>query len=246
MEQFKKIKQRIMDSTSGSQYFDDARSWANDMYATVHASRNRYKLALIASGVVIALLVTCITTLVPLQHLEPIIINHYSDGATSVEAMPKHYRPTSQAQEESDIVRYMVNREGYDFTSYDRNYRLIGLMSAGGVFSKYASMQSTANKHSPINDLGNKYYRTVHVDNILPVDQISQNTKRHHNHHNLAEVTYSITDHSLATGNTDTRSYKALIGWVYRGMPTDPNERWQNWNGFTVTKYQNSQINTKG
>lgn len=242
-ENIKQSLQKISEALGKDAYFDEAKSWADDMYASVSASRNRYKLGFILCSILIFLLVILISFLVPAQHLEPLIINHYSDGTTSVAPIKKNYKPSTQAELESDIVRYVSAREGYDFESFDKNYKLVAVMSSGSVFNKYRSEQSIANKNSPINQLKNKSFRQVDVRNVLIIDLKSKNKKSNNHHKNLAEVTYEVTTHNMSTGRTKTKPYKSLISWTYKGMPESPNLRWLNWNGFTITKFSKSQTN---
>lgn len=242
----KKIKQfsrDVYEALGRDQYFDEAKSWADDMYTSVVASRNRYKCGFLACACLVFLLVLCVSMLVPAQHLEPLIINHYSDGTTSVSPVRGRYTPSNQAELESDIVRYITSREGYDFESYDRSYKQVAVMSSTDVFSRYRAEQSTANKNSPIIRLKNKAFMQVDVRNVIIMDLESKNTKREKGHKNLAEITYEVTTHNLQTGSTSSKPYKAILSWKYTGLSDDPALRWLNWNGFTVTKFSRGQTN---
>jgi len=116
-------------ATSKKNYFVEARSWADDMYTAAIISRNRYKLAFFVAMGLAVLLTIAINGLIPMQHMEPLLVNHYEDGRVSVQPMKQPYSPTNQAQVESEIVRYVINRESYDPSSYDTQYSLINLMS---------------------------------------------------------------------------------------------------------------------
>ncbi len=234
-----------VDSLKNS-YFIEARSWADDMYTSVIVSRNRYKLAFfIAMGLAI-LLTIAINGLIPMQHMEPLLINHYSDGRVSVQPMAQRAAPTLQAQVESDLVQYVINRESYDASSYDEQYSLINLMSDAEVARQYRNGQSTSNIHSPINILGNQGSRTVHVDSVVFLDSTKQNIgklKPQQTHHNVAQVNFTVTDHVKSSSIQKTKAYTALLSWAYRGTPSDPNDRWRDWNGFTVTRFTKEQRN---
>lgn len=228
-------------------YFKEAASWADDLYISVVASRNRYRFFLYLSLVFIGLFALCIAMLIPSQHIEPLIIHQYDDGRVSVERMVSNYRPSNQAEVKADIVRYVIARESYDVIGYDHQYRLTSLLSDDAVDRQYSVIQSVTNGHSPINRLGKKYYQTVHVDNILFLDNQGLNKKRDHSHNNLAQVDFLVSTHSLLTGKTVTHPYTSLISWRYRpGSFTDPDSRWMDWNGFTVTKYELTQRSVKG
>lgn len=233
-------------SASKKNYFVEARSWADDMYTSAIISRNRYKLAFFVAMGLAILLTIAVDGLIPLQHMEPLLVNHYQDGRVSVEPMKQPYAPTNQAQVQSEIVRYVINRESYDPSSYDTQYSLINLMSNREVAKQYINAQSTGNKHSPINVLGNNGFRSVHVDSVVFLDSELENKdkpKSQQTHHNLAQINFIITDHFKDSARQKTTALTALVSWDYRGTPSDPNDMWRDWDGFTITRYTVQQRN---
>lgn len=224
-------------------YFTLATNWADDMHATIVASRNRYKLAFYVALLLSIFLAIAIDLLIPLQRLQPLLINHYQDGRVSVQ--PVSSSKASQAQIESDIVRYVVNRESYDPVSFAEQYSLVNLLSDAATAEDYNRQQSASNKNSPINVLGNKGYRTVHVDSVVFLDKESFNKgkpKSKQNHQNLAQIEFTIEDHA-EDSNNKTIPLTVLLSWKYRGMPSDPEDQWRNWDGFTVVRYDVQQRN---
>ena len=63
-------------------------------------------------------------------------------------------------------------------------------------------------------------------------------------HQNLAKVDFEVTLHDYKTGRVKLIPLTVLISWVYKGMPSNPANRWMDWNGFTVTDYQVQQRNS--
>ncbi len=227
-------------------YFELASSWADDIYTSAIISRNRYKYAFMIAMLLACLLVVAILVLLPLQHLQPLLIHHYQDGRVIVDPIKQPYRPINQAQVESEIVRYVINRESYDATSYHIQYSLVNLLSNREVASQYIAEQAASNKQAPINHLGNKGYRTVHIDNVIFLDSTSQkidHAKDNPAHHNLAQINFSVIDQFKNSARKKVKAYTALIAWDYRGIPSDPADRWQDWDGFTVTRYSVVQRN---
>lgn len=241
----KKVKKN--QSISETAYFVEARSWADDLYTAAVISRNRYKMAFfIAMGLAI-LLTIAVNALIPLQHIEPFFVNHYPDGHISVQP-PTHqkYAPTNEAQVKSEIVRYVVNRESFDATSYDNQYSLINLLSNNEVAREYIDIQSIHNEQSLINQLGKNGNRTVHVENVIFLDSALKNQGQppsKQTHYDLAQVDFTITDQFSDSVLKKTQARTALIAWTYRDMPNDPGELWRNWNGFTATRYTVEQRN---
>lgn len=231
---------------SKKNYFVEARSWADDLYTSAIISRNRYKLAFFVAMGLAILLAIAVDGLIPLQHMEPLLVNHYQDGRVSVQPMKQPYAPTNPAQVQSEIVRYVINRESYDPSSYDAQYSLTNLMSNTAVAKQYIGVQSTGNKHSVINVLGHHGWRSVHVDSVVFLDSTLNNkgkTPSQQTHYNLAQINFAMTDHFKNSARQKTKALTALVSWDYRGTPSDPNERWRDWDGFTITRYTVEQRN---
>ncbi len=186
-----------------------------------------------------------VDSLVPLQHMEPLLVNHYEDGRVSVQPIKQPYAPTNPAQVESEIVRYVINRESFDPTSYDMQYSLVNLLSSNFVAKEYRHTQSSAQTNSPINRLGTHGFRTVHVDSVIFLDtELNNNDKANtKHHHNLAQINFSITDHDRNSVLQKSKAFTALISWQYQGTPSDPGDQWRNWDGFTVTRFTKQQRN---
>lgn len=240
-------KAAILEDAKGKKYFVVAKNWADDMYTEALISRNRYKIAFyIAMGLALFLAFD-MSFLIPAQHMEPLLINHYEDGRVSVLPLKQSAAPINQSQTESEIVRYVVSRESFDPVSFSEQYSLVNLMSADDVAQSYGLSQSAANKNSPISVLGNGGYRTVHVDNVVFLDSKAENKgkpQKLQTHKNLAQVSFTITDHTKDSGSTKTTPFIALVSWAYHGTPVDPDDMWKNWDGFTVTQYTLQQSNT--
>ena len=239
------LHQEKMDSND---YFSTAKSWADEFYSSTVASRNKWRaLSIFILMPIIFILLICMMFLIPTQHIEPLMINHYTDGETVVTPIKQPYAPKDDAQVQSDIARYVRFRETYSPDSYEYAYRLIHLMSAQSVYSEYQTSQDSSNKNSPINALGKSGYETVKIESIVFLDKENKNSQKHMHsknitlndlHKNLAQVNFDVITHNDQSNSTTSRPLTALISWGYRGISNDPNERWMDWNGFTVMNYQ--------
>lgn len=235
-----------LSDTTEKSYFVEARSWADDLYTSAILSRNRYQWAFFSAMGLAGLLSVAVVGLIPLQHMEPLLVNHYQDGRVSVLPIKQPYAPTNEAEVQSDIVRYVINRESYDPTSYDTQYSLINLLSSREVAKQYIHAQSANNKTAPINTLNNHGFRSVYVDNVVFLDSALKNKGKpasQQTHHNVAQVNFTLTDHLKASAQQTTTALTALISWDYRGTPSNLSDRWRDWNGFTITRYTLEQRN---
>lgn len=227
-------------------YFKEACAWADDKYGLIEVSRKRYQVAFIATLMSVMCLCIAIVSLMPLKKVQTIAIHHYDNGVTTVAPLSDGIPVVNQAQIESDIVRYIINRESYDSSSYRSQFELVGLLSSDMVTRDYESEQSSRNEQSPINILGTKVTRSIHVYSINFIDTKSQNKKERNNkrnHDNLAEVVFSIKDHNKASNRESEQQYSALISWRYTKPSNSIEERWKNFDGFEVTRYTKSQRN---
>ena len=221
-------------------YFQTAKGWHDDYYTTAVASRNRYRLAFYVAMGLAVLLSLSVASLVPAQRLVPIAIHHYADGDVDVAPITNPHPPTNLAQTESHIVRYIQNRESYSADSYDVQYKLVMLLSNEAVAKQYVREQSVDNQTSPINTLGRKATKLVHVESVVFLDNESapNQVDDHVQHHNLAQVNFRVSVKEKDGNHRKTVPLTALVGWTYHGIPSDPNKLWQNWDGFQITRYQ--------
>lgn len=234
-------------SKTSEPYFKEACAWADDRFGGLEASRHRYKVAFIGSMALCTTLTVAIALMMPLKQIEPLVIHQFANGVTTAERLTEGLPLATQAQIESDLVRYVINRESYDNTSYRAQFELTSLLSANDVALAYEKLQRKSNPDSPLNQLGMQMSRSVHVFHVSFIDQEHMNDAekkgRLRNHHDLAEVVFSVIDKNKSTGAESTQHFTALISWHYRGIPASPDTRWKNWNGFEVTRYSIQQQN---
>ena len=247
MSLFKKLKfkKRSVAQKEGDQsYFARAQSWNDDIYTAAIVRLNRYKTAFFAMAGLSAALTFCIASILALEHTELVVVHQGADGFIWV--TPTHQKMAvklNQAQIEAEIARYVQARESYDPTTYEAQYKLVELLSSSEVANEYQATQKSNNPHALINILGRKGYRTVSVKSVLFLDNGDLNPKGTSNHKNLAQVNFAVTDHWFGSSKTETRAYSAIISWRHIGTPEDPNEMWQNWDGFQATKYLREAVN---
>lgn len=215
-------------------YFKLADGFDDASYYAIVASRNRMRLALLGAFACVFLLIVCVLVMLPLQHNEILIMHHRDHGVVWMEKLANATEHSiSQSQVESDIVRYVVNRESYLPGNYARQYHQTMLMSGHDVQSSYQSGQDAKNPKSLIHQLGRHVTRSVTVRNVLWLNKKKK----------MAQVNYTVTDHNHTTQHEVSHDYIALIAWEYRGLPSNPSDRWENADGFLVTQYVVQQTN---
>ena len=230
------------DGSQRKNIFKYARSWADECRANREVTLSWYRLGFGASIGFNCLLVISVLVLTNIRTLVPLVIHHYDNGLTTVEPL-NAAEPKTPEQVESDIVRYVINRESFNASSYQYQYQLANLLSSDDVAGQYVDFQNKRNPNSPINTLGVKADRSVHVYSVNFLDNQSLNKDKEQSHHNLAEVVFKITDTDKFTHQIKEQTRTAMIAWRYAGMPKSPNDRWLNWSGFEVTRYNTQQRN---
>lgn len=248
MKQFLKNKMNTKEEKN-EDYFASATNWATDRVTMNEQSRARYQAAFFASMGLNIVAMCSVLALSSLHTLVPMLVHHYDNGVTTIEAVNNKAAPINRAQIESDIARYVTNRESYDISSYRAQYNLVTLLSSTGVAKEYSTHQKASNKSAPINVLNHKYTRSVHIYSINFLDNLMTNDKEaiknKKNHANLAEVVFTVSDSDKDTGAKITQSYNALISWQYNKPSASPEIRWQNFDGFEVTRYSKQLRNDK-
>jgi len=236
-------KNSVKKENPAENYFQLASSWSDDYYATMVSSRDRYRIAFFVAMGLSALLTFSVMILSNTHEYIPLLVHHYDSGAISVTQVDSHDAPENQAEVESELVRYVISRESYDPTFFAEQYELVSMMSDSTVSRDYHEQQKADNADSFIHHFGTKIIRSVKVEEVSFLDKEDWNKTDHRdkNHKNLAEVRFIVTDKNVSAGQETKTPYVVMLSWTHRGIPTDPDARWQNWNGFTVTHYQRNQ-----
>ena len=238
MKRFKKLLSLFEKRETPSQpgYFQEAQSWADDIYIATLASRERYRVAFYITLSSSILLTVAVCILAPLQHAELVVVHQGEHGPAWVELPNQSVPFQSLAQTESDIAQYVMNRESYDAYSFQKQFELVQIQSNNTVFNDYYETHNTHQTNSLPNQLGIHQYQIVSIESINFLDHGIKNTKTEH-HTNLAEVNFTVTTYDTTNNTKSTESYVAIISWNYLGTPRDPISKWRNWNGFQVVSY---------
>ena len=224
-------------------YFETARSWRNDLQASTETSRNRWRMGVLMMTGFCVLLIVWVSFLIPAQKLQAFLVHHYEDGVVTVEPMKNPTHVENWMETQSNLVKYVVNRESYSASDYPVLFKQVTALSSAAVSADYLKEQSPENQQSVVNQLGKKGIRRVRVETVLSIDSENKNRPKAHikNHKNLAQIMFSVK--TVTSSGEYTTPYTALIAWDYESPSKNPAERWQNWDGFNVTSYTLQQRN---
>jgi type IV secretion system protein VirB8 len=223
-----------------SHYFERARDWQGDRLHRAEVAAQRWFIAFLVAALTVLSITIALIILLPLKTLVPLVVQHNpKTGEIWVHQPATPYAAENSAQTEADLVRYVVTRESYSAVDLNQRFHLVMLQSNANVADQYANAQANSNPHAPIQQFGINGARTVQIEDIVFLNKSdSVITNRFHQPaSNLAKVDFSMTS-TPTTGQSSTTYWVATIAWIYRGLPDNPQEAWDNWNGFTVTTYR--------
>ncbi|OGT30626.1 MAG: hypothetical protein A3E87_06600 [Gammaproteobacteria bacterium RIFCSPHIGHO2_12_FULL_35_23] len=232
-----KIKQPLNLSDN---YFQQANSWADDLYTRMTISKNRYQLAFYSALLLCSLLIICLIILIPTQHTELVVVHEGEDGYVWLSTTQTDSTlPTTWPRSRAEIAHYVTTRESYDPLLYNYQANEVKVLSSPQVLNEYELSQESNNKFAAINLLGDKGYRTVTINNVLPLSNIQSGKKI-----NLAQINFVVVDHLFGDSKTIKIPYTGLISWQYTNFPTDPKKMLSDWDGFQITKYISQPVMT--
>ncbi len=240
-----KVNQGTQKSEPKSNYFSVAQSWCDAaLLASESGKQNWRHLCLYALLPLIIVLTGSLFWLLSKPRFIPMIIHHYANGRVFVSPIIKQQEPILQAQMESELVRYVINRESYHASTYQQQYQLIHLLSDESVAQQYRHEQNSSSKGALVNILGRHDQRRVEIISIIFL-RGGGHSKRRPKASYVAQVDFLIRDYDAQGALLGKKVLTTLIAWHYRAMPNNPAQLWNNWDGFTVINYQLQQRRTK-
>ena len=222
-------------------YFEEAHSWFHEQFESEKVKVTRLLIALGFVSVFALLALVADILLLPLKTWVPMIIhtNAVTGEAWVQRPSEKTYVPETEAQVQSDLVRYVTQRESYMSADINQRYKTVLLLSHPSVAKQYSDEQANSNKSAPVNVLGKEGIRTISIEDIVFLDKAGVDEVRHFNtpSRNLAKVDFVVTtedeQHQISKAY-----WVATMSWQYKGEPTNKEAAWDNWNGFQVTSYR--------
>lgn len=223
----------VNDEVTQPGYFKEAKTWYQENYEVVTASRNRYRLMCGAFGLLLALAVTAIIIIMPLKaYIYRIIeVNKQTGEMTILKEMEGKTFSSTFVINRYFINQYVQNRESYSMEDIKRKFNLVLAMSAKPIADEYLANTVSTNPKSPIKLLGNEFYREVRV---MSINQLNPNT---------ALVRYQTLTHNKNNlAETKTDDWETVVKWEYVNPSESLEERDKNPLGFSVIYYQNSPV----
>jgi type IV secretion system protein VirB8 len=209
-------------------YFEDAASWSADVTGALRASR-RVAWIIAAVALLVAVLeAIALAALAPLKTVIPLAIT--VDRQTGYVETQASLKPgalsQNQAVNQSNLVRYVMAREGFDATDLTSAYHQVMLWSAGDARAQYDQLMRRTAPDSPLN------LYTAATQLKVTIESVSLLTPT------TALVRFMTTRHEAGGADGPPRYWAAAIAFRYSDAPMSLDDRFINPLGFQVTRYR--------
>jgi type IV secretion system protein VirB8 len=167
--------------------------------------------------------------LVPLHKTEPYVLSHnvQTGELTIVSASNEVINTLGEATDKSNLAKYVIAHESYDWHDLQRDYDTVRLMSASDVFEEYDTQFRGERAKDKV--IGNKAREIIKIISVTPSTE------------SIGTIRYTKTVKRLEEQNMPgtTTYWVATIAFKYHVMPKlKESERLSNPAGFTVTSFR--------
>lgn len=217
-------------------YYEHAKDWYEEKYELIALSRNRYRLLALGLGCLLFLSMASHIAILPLkQYIYRIVeVNRKTGEVIALKELEENRYQTNWVVIRYFLHQYVLNRNLYNLEDVKRTFNIALALSSKSIANTYANQIMDTNPESPLNVLGNQYYKEVKVRGI---NQLNDHTA-------LVRFT-TVTINKLTKNDQKTRELQAVLKWEFKNTTASLKERDMNPFGFFVTYYQESPVNVE-
>ena len=211
------------------EYFESGKSWEHGIYANLESSRRRaWIVAFLALGLATAAIV-CLMLILPLKTFEPYVVTvDESSGYTEITRPLIQDGMSEQAAiTESNLVRYVILREGFNPHIMRENYDNVALLSDQKALQEYEELWNENNPKNPSRIAGARGTTDVKIKSVSFLND------------ETAQVRFATQ--TRKENRVYESHWNAIITFRYTQKPMKMLERFQNPLGFQVISYRKSQ-----
>lgn|GEM_PF-2225014 len=233
----------MSDKAEWENYQANALLWNEQRIQETQKSAERHWWSLMAMVILLVCMSFLMLCILFKKQVAVIVAHHRPDASVWLSQVDKgSLKHLSQSEEKGNIAQYIQARESYNAMSYQYQYAYVKHSSALDVYHSYAKSESYHRLHSKVRQDGHDFGRTVLIHDImfLPTLKSVHLPKHAVKQDRMADVSYRLCRHHLSDGSQVCIEKHALLAWHFRGVPADPEERWLNWRGFTVSYFHSS------
>jgi len=215
-----------MNDNDNKQYFEDGKTWDQEIFANMHQSRNRAWLVATFCMATSMILAFAIIIMLPLRTFEPYVVTvDKSNGYVEVtRGLNAGNLTQDEAITQSNIVRYISARESYNPAVLREDYDFVALMSGGQALKEYQQLWAGKNPDNPSVKLGQKASIDI---KIMSVAFLNDKT-----------ATVRFQREQRENDQTRISQWNAVIEFKYVQKPMKMDDRFYNPLGFQVMTYR--------
>lgn len=209
------------------------KNWYQDRYETILIQRNILFVLVIAFVIIFGFTIIGVIKLNSTKVYEPFIVQIEENTGVITKVTNKAVRELSaqKAVRNASLVKYILAREGYNYTDYQFNYfKVVRLMSDSNTFKEFNAMVSPSNPLSPIS-FGFDYKIEAKIKSIVDFDEKD----------NLVQIRISKSKLSTKSNSgkaLDTKDYIITLRYAYRNLDLTETERYINPLGMQIIGYR--------
>jgi len=209
-------------------YYAEAESWSRDRQDALRASR---RAAWIVAGVAATIALAealALMLLTPLKTVVPytLLVDRNTGFVQALKPLDPDQVTPDAALNQSQLVQYVIAREGFDIDTIDESYRKVASWSAEKARSSYLAFIQVSNPDSPLNLYPRNTVIETRVKSVSPVGR------------NVALVRFDTTRRDGGGQEQPPRSWVAIVRYRYSGEPMTIENRFVNPLGFQVLRYR--------
>lgn len=219
---------------------ESAKTWYQDKYQQVLVQRNILMLVALLALLLALVAVFAIGKLAPLKTVEPFLLqmDDKSGVVRVVEPVTRNQYAASEVVDRYFLARYIVAREGYNFSILRSNYNLVRIMSTPDVFFQFRRQVDPANEESLAAALKTTGQRDIRFASLsylsnppLPGGAVEKTPSK------IMQARIVATDLLPNVGELRT-NYVVTVTFEYAKLELNAEEMLLNPLGFQVTNYQ--------
>jgi type IV secretion system protein VirB8 len=216
----------------GQEYFETARTWADERDAAARRSRRVAWIVAGAATLVAVLEAVALASVMPLKTVVPLTV--LVDRTTGhVERIAPDGGPdggnvlrADEALQQAMLAQYVIARESYDPISIANAYRKVAIMSDGQARASYLDAMKQETPKSRLGGNGRFVGLETTIKSISPMGQ------------GAALVRFDVSRIGLDGSRSDARPFVATVAYGVRSGPMAFEDRLVNPLGFQVRSYR--------
>lgn len=212
--------------TKMKEYFDDGKTWDQEVFANMSQSRNRAWAVAFFGMAVAVLSLICLALLLPLKTFAPYVVtvDRQSGYVEVTKGLYGGDLSQDEAVTQSNLVRYISARESYNPSILRENFDFVALLSSGEALKEFQHLWDGQNPDNPSIVFGRKAGVDVRIKSVSFLND------------KTASVRFLRELHE--NDQTRVSHWNAIIDFQYVQKPEKMADRFQNPLGFQITSYR--------